>query len=93
MIFVYRLYDENRDVNVTLGLRDHFNRPHVIQKTGLLDGLIRGLATQSSQKLDTDYALVVSHSCVETFKSSSFFIFKRRLQRICSITANMVMMV
>lgn len=58
--FINRLYDENRDVNVTLGLRDHFNRPHVIQKIGLLDGLIRGLATQSSQKLDTDYAQVVS---------------------------------
>lgn len=59
-MFFNRLYDENRDINVTLGLRDHFNRPHVIQKVGLLDGLIRGLATQSSQKMDTDYARVVS---------------------------------
>lgn len=60
LLFCSRLYDEYRDVNVTLGLRDHFNRPHVIQKPGLLDGLVRGLATQSSLKLDTDFTQVVS---------------------------------
>lgn len=51
----YRLYGEERDVNTSLSLKDHYNRPHVVQKPGHLDGLIRGLATQHSQKLDMDY--------------------------------------
>lgn len=47
-------------MNMSLSLRDHFNRPHVVQKPGHLDGLIRGLATQQSQKLDMDYVREVS---------------------------------
>lgn len=50
--FSYRLYLENRKVNMSLNLREHFNKPITVEKPGHLDALIRGLATQHSQKLD-----------------------------------------
>lgn len=60
-VIYYRLYDENRDVNNSLSLKDHFNKPHVLQKQGHLDGLVRGLATQHSRKADIDYAREVRY--------------------------------
>lgn len=62
IIFVYRLYGEDRAVNISLNLREHFNRPNTIEKPGHLDGLIRGLATQQSQKMDMDIVQDVSGS-------------------------------
>lgn len=50
------LYSENRVVNKSLNLREYFNRPSTVGEPGHLDALIRGLATQQSQKLDMDYA-------------------------------------
>lgn len=55
-----QLYGENRHVNQVLQLREHFNDPLVVERPGYLDGLIRGLATQSSQKLDLAFAKDVS---------------------------------
>lgn len=46
------LYDEKRHTNSSLLLRDHFNKPNVLESTAALDGLVRGLATQSSQQVD-----------------------------------------
>lgn len=56
-----KLYGENRHVNQVLKLREHFNDPLVVEKSGYLDGFIRGLATQSSQKLDLAFAKDVSN--------------------------------
>lgn len=55
-----QLYKDNREVNVTLQLRNHFNKPNVLEEYGYIDGLIRGLATQSSKALDLKYAKDVS---------------------------------
>ncbi|KAJ1520556.1 hypothetical protein ONE63_003672 [Megalurothrips usitatus] len=48
-----KLFDEQRRANDSLLLRDHFNKPGVLEEAGALDGLVRGLATQSSQMVDT----------------------------------------
>lgn len=51
-IFLYRLFGEDRKNSEHLKLSEHFNKPHVVEGQGKLDGLIRGIATQSSQKVD-----------------------------------------
>lgn len=50
-----RLVKEDRQVNHTIQLRDHFNRPRIVEEHDHLDSLIRGLATQNSQKNDMHY--------------------------------------
>lgn len=54
------LYKENREVNGTLQLRNHFNKPHILEEDGYLDALIRGLATQRSKAMDLRYVKDVS---------------------------------
>jgi hypothetical protein len=54
------LYNENRLVNSSLNLRNHFNNPSIVEEPGYLDALTRGLATQSSQKLDLRFSEDVS---------------------------------
>jgi len=49
------LFDESRKINTSLELRDSFNQPETIEKPEHLDSLIRGLATQKSQKSDLFY--------------------------------------
>ncbi|XP_014475720.1 PREDICTED: peroxidase-like isoform X2 [Dinoponera quadriceps] len=46
------LPDNLREQNKTLQLADHFFNPRVIESEQVLDGLLRGLATQTSQKMD-----------------------------------------
>ncbi|XP_063908765.1 peroxidase-like isoform X2 [Zophobas morio] len=55
-----RLYKENRLVNSSLNLRNHFNNPSVIEEPQYLDALIRGLATQPSRKLNLRFAEDIS---------------------------------
>lgn len=50
-----RLFEEDRLINVTINLHNYFNNPDIIQQPNMLDSLIRGLATQSSQKVDLHY--------------------------------------
>lgn len=57
-----KVYDEMRQSNLSLRLHEHYNRPEAIEKPGTLDGLIRGLATQSCQKYDLDIVKDVSIS-------------------------------
>lgn len=57
-----RLFDEKRHANNSLLLRDHFNKPDVLEREAALDGLVRGLATQSSQQVDVFLVEDVSHS-------------------------------
>lgn len=49
------LFDESRNININLELRDNFNQPKIIEKPTYLDSLVRGLATQRSQKSDLYY--------------------------------------
>ncbi|XP_021919989.1 peroxidase-like isoform X2 [Zootermopsis nevadensis] len=49
------LYDENRNTNKSLQLRNNFNHPEAIEESENLDSLVRGLATQTSQKSDLYY--------------------------------------
>jgi len=51
----FRLFDESRKINTSLELRDNFNQPQTIEEPTHLDSLIRGLATQRSQKSDLFY--------------------------------------
>ncbi|XP_029047333.1 peroxidase-like isoform X2 [Osmia bicornis bicornis] len=46
------LTDNSRLVNQTLSLAEYFFKPSVIESDEVFDGLIRGMATQSSQKMD-----------------------------------------
>ncbi|KAJ9595022.1 hypothetical protein L9F63_013688, partial [Diploptera punctata] len=50
------LYDEDRTTNKSLKLRDHFNEPETVEEEGHFDALVRGLATQGSQKNDISYS-------------------------------------
>lgn len=54
------LYKDNREVNGTLQLRNHFNKPDVLEEYGYLDALIRGLATQRSKAMDLRFVKDVS---------------------------------
>lgn len=50
----HSLVDEQRRGNASLLLRDHFNSPRALEEaSGSLDALVRGLATQASQQVDT----------------------------------------
>ncbi|XP_065334518.1 peroxidase-like [Cloeon dipterum] len=55
------LFSPERRSNTTLRLREHFNKPGVIQKQGILDQLLRMLATQSAQKVDLIHTEEVTH--------------------------------
>lgn len=46
------LPDDSRQQNGTLQLAEHFFNPRVIESEEVFDGLLRGLATQTSQKMD-----------------------------------------
>ncbi|XP_012227185.1 peroxidase isoform X3 [Linepithema humile] len=46
------LPDNSRQQNRTLQLAEHFFNPRVIESEEVFDGLVRGLATQTSQKMD-----------------------------------------
>ncbi|XP_011344830.1 peroxidase-like isoform X2 [Ooceraea biroi] len=46
------LPDNSRQQNRTLQLAEHFFNPRVIESEEVFDGLLRGLATQTSQKMD-----------------------------------------
>ncbi|XP_018392669.1 PREDICTED: peroxidase-like isoform X2 [Cyphomyrmex costatus] len=46
------LPDNFRQQNKTLQLVEHFFNPRIIESEEVLDGLLRGLATQTSQKMD-----------------------------------------
>lgn len=63
----YSVPDESGRVNRTLQLSDYFFKPRIIESEGTFDGLLRGLATQTIQKLDTNFVSDVSTSDVEFF--------------------------
>ncbi|XP_076230763.1 peroxidase isoform X2 [Calliopsis andreniformis] len=48
-----RLTDNARQTNSTLLLAQYFFKPNVIETDEIFDGLLRGMATQTSQKMDT----------------------------------------
>ena len=52
--------DETRSVNQTLRLKDNFYKPHTIESDDVFDGIVRGLTTQSSQKMDINVVSDVS---------------------------------
>ncbi|XP_017883255.1 peroxidase-like isoform X2 [Ceratina calcarata] len=47
------LTDNNRIVNRTLSLAAYFFKPKIIASNDIFDGLLRGMATQTSQKMDS----------------------------------------
>jgi len=50
-MFLLSLYSENRRVNGSLSLKEHYNSP-LYSVMNYTDQLIRGLATQNTQKVD-----------------------------------------
>jgi hypothetical protein len=50
-MFLLSLYSENRQINGSFSLKEHYNRPMYIVKN-YTDELIRGLTTQNAQKVD-----------------------------------------
>nr|XP_018900796.1 PREDICTED: peroxidase-like isoform X2 [Bemisia tabaci] len=57
---VVGLYSEDRITNATFALKSHFYKPAVVQQDDNFDHLIRGLATQSSQKMDLKYSTAMT---------------------------------
>nr|ARK19845.1 peroxidase-like protein [Ampulex compressa] len=47
-----RVVNEKREAQETLRLAENFFKPRVVESKDVLDGLLRGLATQMSQKMD-----------------------------------------
>ena len=56
--------DNFRQQNKTLQLAEHFFNPRIIESEEVFDGLLRGLATQTSQKMDisliSDVSIVIN---------------------------------
>ncbi|RZF46188.1 hypothetical protein LSTR_LSTR011542 [Laodelphax striatellus] len=55
------LYEEDRNQEFTVQLKDVFNTPGLVQKSSNLDALIRGLATQSSQSMDLQFSEAITN--------------------------------
>lgn len=53
--------DNSRQQNKTMELAEHFFNPRVIESDDVFDGLLRGLATQTSQKMDINLISDVSN--------------------------------
>lgn len=52
LLSLFSLPDNFRQQNKTLQLVEHFFNPRVIESEEVFDGLLRGFATQTSQKMD-----------------------------------------
>jgi peroxidase len=52
LLLIFSLTDNDRQINNSINLADYFYKPRAIEKNDTFDGLIRGLATQTSQKMD-----------------------------------------
>lgn len=50
--FCYSLTDDKRQMNKTVSLSEYFFKPIIIESDEVFDGLLRGMATQTSQKMD-----------------------------------------
>ena len=46
------LTDNKRQINKTVSLAEYFYKPNIIESHEIFDGLLRGMATQTSQKMD-----------------------------------------
>ena len=51
-LFNYSITDNDRKINESIRLSDFFYKPYAIEADGMFDGLVRGLATQTVQKMD-----------------------------------------
>jgi len=57
-MFLLSLYSEDRVLNVSLSLKEHYNRPvDILMKH--IDELVRGLTTQNTQKVDMQFTQTV----------------------------------
>jgi peroxidase len=56
----FSLYSSSRNLNSTLRLREHFNKPGVLHQDGRMDQLLRTMATQNAQKVDLVHTEEVS---------------------------------
>lgn len=54
------LYEEDRNPQLSILLKEHYNQPLLLEGEENLDSLLRGLATQSSQKMDLHYSKAVT---------------------------------
>ncbi|XP_033217357.1 peroxidase-like isoform X2 [Belonocnema kinseyi] len=60
------MLDETGTVNQTLRLKDNFYKPQTIESEDFFDGIIRGLTTQSSQKMDINVVSDMTHGLFKT---------------------------
>lgn len=49
------MYSEDRTENNMLKLEDLFYKPEMLNKLGVFDSLVRGMATQAAGKIDNHY--------------------------------------
>ncbi|KAJ8676076.1 hypothetical protein QAD02_011862 [Eretmocerus hayati] len=58
--------DNDRKINDSVRLSDFFYKPRTIESNDVFDGLIRGLATQSAQKMDSHLVSDVTNQLYKT---------------------------
>ncbi|XP_015600667.1 peroxidase isoform X3 [Cephus cinctus] len=58
--------DETRQFNNSLQLSDYFYNPRIIESDDVFDGLLRGLATQTCQKMDTNLISDITYKLYKT---------------------------
>ncbi|XP_003425663.1 peroxidase isoform X3 [Nasonia vitripennis] len=61
-----RMTDNDRLINNSIKLSDYYYKPRSIEKSDVFDGLIRGLATQTAQKMDLHLVSDISHELYKT---------------------------
>ncbi|XP_015121636.1 peroxidase isoform X2 [Diachasma alloeum] len=61
--------DDERRNNGSLKLSEHFYKPRVIENEGTFDGLLRGLTSQTSGKMDMNFVPDVTESLFRTNKN------------------------
>lgn len=57
----FSLYSEDRNEHNNLNLHSLYYKPEILQKPGVFDSLVRGIATQPSGKIDKHYDEEVSY--------------------------------
>ncbi|XP_076681835.1 peroxidase isoform X2 [Andrena cerasifolii] len=62
--------DNARHINRTLPLAEYFFKPNIIESDEIFDGLLRGMATQTSQKMDINVVSDVTSHLYATDRNS-----------------------
>ncbi|XP_065203108.1 peroxidase-like isoform X2 [Planococcus citri] len=75
------LYLEDRNVMDITQLKNHFTQQSLLTENTYFDSIVRGLATQSSQKIDTTFSEAVTHYWYSSSGNFGMDLFSLDIQR------------